>query len=251
MKRLMTLLAWATAIGAAGRAAASDPVGVYGVIEYVKFEPNEVEPERVQLWGWFEMANKEERRYSEPRRGCLYYRLDNETKAICRKEWRDLDETAGSGKCVAFGQRYAELGKVREKIDESTVAVPYPVASGLFEIREDSDYGPIRALADIPLVLSPGDGSLAPRGEITMKVRNVRGKAHAGAKYRFELAERGGDALEKSEPIAAGETQTSWSPKTKLEAGKRYVWRVRAHDGDWKSSPVESLIVVKGASTAS
>ncbi|HEV3006110.1 MAG TPA: hypothetical protein VGX78_16695, partial [Pirellulales bacterium] len=232
MKRVIVLVAATILIVPAARALASDPVGIYAVIERVELEPNSVEPDRVQLWGWFEMADKSSRRYQEPRHGCLYYSLAEGKADVCRREWRDLADSARTGKCVAFGQRHTELGKIRKFGDKLDSPTPYPVAAGLFELHDDTDYEPISALAELPLIVSPSDGCLTPPGLVEIKIKNIRGPHHERAKYRFEIAERGHAAVETSEPVAPGEDQTVWSPKLQLKAGKEYVWRVRAVDGD-------------------
>jgi hypothetical protein len=250
MKRVVFLATSVVLIGAAG-ARASDPVGVYGVIERVVLEPNSEKPERIQLWGWFELSNPTTRLYEKPKRGCLYYSLAEGKQDVCRAEWKDLEKSAGTGQCVAFGQRRAELGKIRKFGVELDTPVPYPLNSGLFGLRDDTDYEPVKALAEIPLVVSPSDGCLTPPGPIEMKIKNVRGERREQAKYRFEIAERGGEASEKSDPISPGEELTRWSPKLKLKAGAEYVWRVRAIEGDWQSTLVESLIQVKGKKSAS
>jgi hypothetical protein len=251
MKRVVILTTILLSIGNAA-ARASDPVGIYGVIERVVFEPNSKKPERIQIWGWFEMANHETQfEYFEPKRGCLYYSLADGKQDVCRIEWKDLEASAGTGRCIAFGQRHTELGKVRKVGDELNAPVAYPVASGLFGLRDDTDYEPVEALVEIPLVVSPSDGCLVPPGSVEMKIRNVRGQNHAQAKYVFEISERGGDASETSKPLSPGEKRTAWSPKLKLVSGKEYVWRVQAVDGEWKSKAVESRIDVKGKKSAS
>src|SRR3569623_833764 len=108
MQRAILLAAGLSLFGIATAAVeASDPTGVYALIEKVVFEPNESKPERLQLWGWFELAEEAERRYGQPTHGCLYYRLEESNADLCRREWKDLKQLAGSGKCVAFGARYA------------------------------------------------------------------------------------------------------------------------------------------------
>jgi hypothetical protein len=256
MKRVGIFAVCTLLFGPAATSWASDPVGIYAVIERVELEPNSVEPERVQLWGWFEMADVDRRRYQEPKHGCLYYSLADGKHDVCRREWRDLADSAGSGKCVAFGQRHTELGKVRKFGDKLDSPTPYPVAAGLFALHDDTDYEPIQALAALPLIVEPSDGCLTPPGSVEIKIKNVRGPHHEKAKYRFEIAERGRfegsqAAVETSEPLAPGDGQTAWSPKLRLKAGKQYVWRVRAIDGDWKSPSVESLIQVKGPKSTS
>ena len=251
MRRILILAMWVLLIGSVELARASDPVGIYAVVERVVLEPDAEKPERIQIWGWFELASRDRRRYDAPKRGCLYYSLVDGKQDVCRAEWKDLEQSAGTGKCIAFGQRFTELGKVRKFGDKLDAPLLYPVASGLFGLRDETDYEPVKALAEIPLVVSPSDGCLTPQGAIELKIKNIRGGWHEQAKYRFEIAERGGETSEKSEPLVRGDGQTLWSPKLRLEAGKDYVWRVRAVDGDWKSTSVESLIQVKGKKSAS
>ena len=52
-----TLLSAALAVAAAGVVtSASGPVGIYGIVQRVVFEPSERAPERLQVWGAFAYA---------------------------------------------------------------------------------------------------------------------------------------------------------------------------------------------------
>src|SRR5690349_3991397 len=51
---------------------ASDPVGIYGFVDKVVFEPNDTAPERAQVWGGFALARDRGDRYDAPQRGYLY-----------------------------------------------------------------------------------------------------------------------------------------------------------------------------------
>ena len=93
-----------------------DPVGVYGLIERVVFEPDAANAERVQVWGVFALAHtfdvregKLERidlsRFRPAVRGYLYYGLNAEDEAGTRSEWAVLAEAAGTGEPVTFGNR--------------------------------------------------------------------------------------------------------------------------------------------------
>jgi len=80
---------------------ASGPVGIYGVIEKVVFEPSEQAPERLQEWGAL----------AEVQRGYLYFKVKDpnlrtisETPAATFAEWKDLKTVAGTGQAVAFGR---------------------------------------------------------------------------------------------------------------------------------------------------
>jgi hypothetical protein len=89
---------------------ASGPVGIFGIIEKVVFEPNANAPERVQVWGAFayvEGANQDVLQASNVTRGYLYFRLPpggaREVDAV-KLEWADLARVAGTGQAVAFGK---------------------------------------------------------------------------------------------------------------------------------------------------
>jgi hypothetical protein len=70
---------------------ASDWIGIYARIDRVVYEPGPNDPERIQIWGAFAMASKENRNSYEPaRRGYLYYSLKPGKEEVCRKEWADL-----------------------------------------------------------------------------------------------------------------------------------------------------------------
>src|SRR6185436_5959383 len=90
----VVLLACAVHLGASG------PLGIYGIVEKVVFEPNEQSPERIQVWGAFayvDGAGAQSLTISAPKKGYLYFRLlgtaagetDLSTKLI-RNEWADL-----------------------------------------------------------------------------------------------------------------------------------------------------------------
>ena len=89
---------------------ASGPVGIYGLIERVVFEPNEAAAERVQLWGAFAYAEggaSKAGAASVARKGFMYFRLDPSANAaqqgVVRAEWADLKSVAGKGQAVGFG----------------------------------------------------------------------------------------------------------------------------------------------------
>jgi len=129
----------------------SDWTGVYARVDKVVFEPNETAPERIQIWGAFALASKENRNSYEPAQlGYLYYSLTPGKEEICRKEWADLKSIAGSGQIIGFGGRHQppRLRKAKENASDPDV---YPVANGLQKVSDrPSDYGPIRELRSLP-----------------------------------------------------------------------------------------------------
>jgi hypothetical protein len=93
---------------------ASGPVGIYGIVEKVVFEPNERAPERIQVWGAFAYAEGAGGRalsISPAKRGYLYFKLPTVIPGFTeasqletvRKEWADLKAVAGTGQAIAFG----------------------------------------------------------------------------------------------------------------------------------------------------
>ena len=104
------MLVGATVLVATGALSASGPVGIYGIIERVVFEPNDQAPERVQLWGAFAFHDNSQSpaSVSPASRGYLYFRLPagspGSDAAKIRTEWSDLKAVAGTNQAVAFGR---------------------------------------------------------------------------------------------------------------------------------------------------
>jgi hypothetical protein len=129
----------------------SDWVGVYASIDKVVFEPNDTAPERIQIWGAFAIASKENRNdYQPAKRGYLYYTIKPGKEDVCRREWADLKRIAGSQSIIGFGVRTASvrLRKADEKPENPDV---YAVDMGLVKMYDRSvDYEPIRDLKSLP-----------------------------------------------------------------------------------------------------
>jgi len=134
-----------------GTGASSDWTGVYARIDKVVFEPSESAPERIQIWGAFAIASKQDRNsYDRAERGYLYYSLKPGKEAVCRKEWADLKAVAGTDEIVSFGSR-SEPTRLRKAADKPGDPDVYPVASGITKMSgRNSDYGPIRELKSLP-----------------------------------------------------------------------------------------------------
>ena len=122
----------AACVGWAVSLQASNPVGVYAVVEKVVLEPSDAAPQRVQVWGAFSMAEKDNAdNYGPAQRGYLYYSCPAGQESVCRSEWADLKSVAGKNTGVGFGGRYKDSGRLR-KADEK-VASPdsYPIQMGI------------------------------------------------------------------------------------------------------------------------
>ena len=94
---------------------ASGPVGIFGIVEKVVFEPSAASPERLQVWGAFAYVDGNDRTAivaSPAKRGYLYFKLpsiaENNSTAreieAAKAEWADLQALAGTGQAVAFGK---------------------------------------------------------------------------------------------------------------------------------------------------
>jgi hypothetical protein len=110
------LLLAALAVVATGVvASASGPIGIYGIVQRVVFEPNERTPERIQIWGAFAYAEGGPQgggQFSIARKGYLYFSMpagDAKLGETVRKEWMDLKAIAGTGQAVGFGM-WAYIG---------------------------------------------------------------------------------------------------------------------------------------------
>jgi hypothetical protein len=134
------------------KTAASDWIGIYARIDKVVFEPGAIDPERVQIWGAFALASKENRNSYEPaRRGYLYYSLKPGKEEVCRKEWADLKAKAGTDQIIGFGGRDMPTGHVRKADEKATDPDVYPVGFGLVKMSDrGTNYPPIVELKSLP-----------------------------------------------------------------------------------------------------
>jgi hypothetical protein len=134
---------------AAARVLASDPIGIYALVDKVVFEPSETNPERIQVWGAFAIAEGSASNYKNAERGYLYYKLNTEKPTACRNEWNDLKSVAATGQIVAFASRYGEKGALRKKDAKAENPDVYPVAMGLTKVKAEKDYEPLKQLAKL------------------------------------------------------------------------------------------------------
>src|ERR1043166_4308376 len=117
----------ATSVAGAGSNPVSDPVGAFARIEKVVFEPSSGTPERVQIWGAFAMAGRENGNvYLAPERGYLYFSVKPGKEEPCRKEWADLKAIAGTDQIIGFGMRYQPM-RLRKSTDKPADPDVYPV----------------------------------------------------------------------------------------------------------------------------
>jgi hypothetical protein len=151
MRSVTTALVLAALSGAmgidAGATPGSDRVGAYAVIERVVFEPSANNPARIQIWGAFALANRQDTSlYGPVERGYLYFRAES-PKELATKEWNDLKALAGTKRIVAFGTRFGTSTRLRSEGEKPEAPDVYVAGLGVQTIRPDTDYAPIKALA--------------------------------------------------------------------------------------------------------
>jgi len=145
---LRTLCAAALVAFVAQAARASDPIGIYGFVDRVVFEPNDTAPERIQVWGGFALAKKtvNNSEYNDAERGYLYFKLRPGEEEVCKKEWADLKAVAGKKQIVSFGTRYSDppptLRKSDAKVENPDV---YPKSWGMSKVSV-RDYTPLKQI---------------------------------------------------------------------------------------------------------
>ena len=114
--RLFTtsVLAAGLAVLSAHSLVASGPLGIYGIVDRVVFEPNETAPERIQLWGAFAYVDGRGNQglsVSAAAKGYLYFKTPDVVPGFTtqrdvenvRTEWADFKSVAGTGQAVGFG----------------------------------------------------------------------------------------------------------------------------------------------------
>jgi hypothetical protein len=132
--RISAIVLFALGLWAVGgtRTIASDPVGVYAVVEKVVFEPSESAPERVQVWGAFAISDQRNNDdYQTPRKGYLYYSCPANQARTCANEWADLKSVAGTGTGVGFGGRFIAGGRIRPASEKPASPDVYPIRMGV------------------------------------------------------------------------------------------------------------------------
>jgi hypothetical protein len=140
-----------TAVLSAGAisVSASDPMGVYAVVQKVVLEPNDAQPERIQVWGAFSVADTTNPNdYQAPQTGYVYYSCPKGQESVCRNEWTDLKSVAGTGTAVGFGGRRAGTSRIRKADEKPASPDLYPIAIGVVKMTGDRSnaYAPVARL---------------------------------------------------------------------------------------------------------
>src|SRR5262249_28294893 len=112
MKKMIGVLVLSALLFSSNQVYASLPTGLYMLVEKVEKGPDPEKPEWIKIHGVFmneidqDNNDSPERR---PERGWLYFSVVKGKEDLCRKEWKDIESVAGTGKAVAVGARHGEL----------------------------------------------------------------------------------------------------------------------------------------------
>jgi hypothetical protein len=145
-----TLLVCALAAAAASADVmfASDRVAVYAKIERVVLDPSAGEPDTIQVWGVFSLAQANNPNDYRPAAAGYLYFAPSRDRAAARREWSDLKSVAGTGQLVAFGSRYESIPRLRQAGEKPSNPDTYAINVGVTKVQGRTDYAPIRALLD-------------------------------------------------------------------------------------------------------
>jgi hypothetical protein len=133
---------------AAAALQASDPIAVYARIDRVVLAPSPEAPQTIQIFGVFSLATPgNPNDYRPPARGYLYFKLGSD-EALARREWSDLKAVAGTPQIVSFGNRRVLEPRLRKDGQPPEAPDTYTTGMGLTKVRGNTDYAPVRALAD-------------------------------------------------------------------------------------------------------
>src|SRR5262249_3952002 len=238
-------MALAFALTVSATAQASDPVGVYALIDKVVLEPNANAPERIQGWGAFQLAQgRGGGNYDRPVRRYMYYAFGPGKEGVSRIEWADLKRVAGTGQCVAYGRRGQPKGGLRMPNEKASMPDVYPVAMGVFKIDAGNPHA--RELRALPAAVSPAHGDGVAPGSVTLRARKSLDTDHPRAGHVFDLENQAG-TKENSSATAAGEKEAVWSPQMPIRAGIQYTWRVWATEGQWRGPVATTVFQGKSA----
>ena len=143
MKAFKPLCWVATVLLASAIVFASGPIGLYGIVEKVVFEPADC-PDRAQVWGACALALPQPGgQFKPPAKGYFYYSIPTGKEDTVRAEWADLKAVAGKGEAVGFGSRYAgSTGRFRPTTEAVAKPDAYPLNIGVVKLGK---YGPLPA----------------------------------------------------------------------------------------------------------
>ncbi len=125
---------------------ASDPIGVYAVIERVA-TTTIAGQDAAQVWGVFAVAirppagdYKPEEAYASPRKGYLLLQCAPNQERACKAEWNDLRSVAGTSDVVGFGARWNNVPRVRNAGEAPAAPDTYATNVGVIKIGRFGAY---------------------------------------------------------------------------------------------------------------
>jgi len=131
---------------------ASDPVGVYGIIDRVAVTPAADGSATAQIWGSFVVAvappsrsYAPEEAYGKVSKGYLLYHVASFKGSTAEAEWNDLRRVAGTGTIVGFGDRWKIAPRVRPSTESPAKPDDYTLNFGVVSLGKYGDYPTIAA----------------------------------------------------------------------------------------------------------
>lgn len=114
---------------------ASDPIGVYAIVDRVVVEPSSGPPQRIQIFGAFAIAQPDNPDdYGPAQRGYLYFSCPQGQAEVCRNEWSDVQSVAGKSTGIGFGARRLNNGRVRKADEKPASPDEYPIKMGVMRV---------------------------------------------------------------------------------------------------------------------
>lgn len=131
---------------------ASDPIGVYAVVDRVQVTTGGGGEAVAQVWGSFVLAVNPEVRpypasegYGKAATGYLLFRCPADKRATCAAEWNDLTSVAGKKEIVGFGRRWEAAPRVRPNTEAPSAPDTYAINVGVAKLGKYGDYPEIAA----------------------------------------------------------------------------------------------------------
>ncbi len=228
--RIALFLSAALILSLAGPAEASDPTGIYAIVDTVKLIPSAEEPTQILIVGAFSLATGR-RSQMAPEWGTLYFSLPAGKEKEARQEWADLADIAGKRGVYGFGaRRRLEGAKLYTGAERPKAPTPYPMGWGIHPVR-NAKWGAPGLLRTLPRPVAPA----RPGNEMKVvesgmqEIRFTAANALApndGTRYLFEVETRRA-GLVASPAIEPGERETEWKTWLYLQPGEVVKWSVR------------------------
>ena len=158
---------------------ASGPLGIYGIVEKVVFEPSEAAAERIQLWGAFSYVEGAipdgVMVVSRAQRGYLYFKVRSGTPGVpsetevatIRKEWLDLKAVAATGQAIGFGRW---PGGARENPPAVILGPSLRGSEADFRVRPSNE----KPASPAPYMTNAGIAKLSDQGSLSWIVTQLR-----------------------------------------------------------------------------